>query len=33
MRAKTPLPTLAQWDEAAKAEIKGPSAATVRPRA
>ena len=25
MRAKTPLPTLAQWDEAAKAEIKGPT--------
>ena len=25
MRAKTPLATIAQWDEAAKAEIKGPS--------
>ena len=25
MRAKTPLATIAQWDEAAKAEIKGPT--------
>jgi peptidoglycan/xylan/chitin deacetylase (PgdA/CDA1 family) len=25
MRAKTPLATIAQWDEAAKGEIKGPS--------
>ena len=25
MRAKAPLPTLAKWDEVAKAEVKGPS--------